>query len=87
MRGDLGFVEDADAFDEAVAVERRYLVARERPRVFDAERVEAQVALDPVEFIVVGDDLELWLCFHRNFHKTRSYADVGILFPGERLRR
>src|SRR5574341_434847 len=64
MRGDLVFVEDADAFEKAVAVERFDLFARKRLRVFDSERMEAQVAFDLIEFRVVGNDFELGCLSH-----------------------
>src|SRR5262249_8506709 len=59
MRGDLISIENVNAFEKTVAVERSDLLSRKRRRIFDAERVEAQVALDPVEFVVVGNDFEL----------------------------
>ena len=59
MRGDLTFVENVNAFEKTVAVERRDLLPHECRGIFDAERVEAQVALDLVKFVVVGNDFEL----------------------------
>src|SRR5262245_480528 len=66
MRGDGAFIENVNAFEKTVAVERRDLLPRERRGIFDAERVEAQVAFDLVEFVVVGNDFELRCLSHRS---------------------
>ena len=84
MRGDLTFIENVNAFEKTVAVERRDLLPRECSWIFDAERVEAQVALDLVKFVVVGNDFELWCLSHRSLPIISTRRFLWLCPPGAR---
>src|SRR5262249_50204096 len=65
MRADLVLIEDSYAFEKTFTVELRDQLPRKSGRVVDSERVKAQVALDLLEFFVLGNDFESGCLSHQ----------------------
>jgi hypothetical protein len=83
---DLGLVEDADATEVAVAVERLDLRGRERLRIPHRAGVEPQIALDRPELVLAGNESRCRLCWNR-----RHVAPLSVVYcspaPRNFLRR